>query len=93
MYCIDGYEVPIVKNRNGKRGGGLAIYIQSNIRVSVSTSSAEIENIVVKLESKNESLIVALVYRPPHQQVKKFLTEFEKLLDENLLRKQCDDLW
>ena len=87
MYCIDGYEVPIVKNRNGKRGGGLAIYIQSNIRVSVSTSSAEIENIVVKLESKNESLIVALVYRPPHQQVKKFLTEFEKLLDENLLRK------
>lgn len=67
---LDGYEL-FVMNREDKKGGGVAIYVDSNLQSNlVNNMSTSIDNVLecvtveVKIE-KRKNLIVSCMYRTP----------------------------
>ena len=93
---IPGYEC-ICKSRSSRRGGGLAVYVDSDINVTVknrldldSVDSSVYEILIAQLSQPSVSakdIIIGVVYKPPNTNVETFLTLFatilEKLSEEN----------
>ena len=87
LYQIEGYSTSFVKNRQGRRGGGLAIYVEKGLTVTHLNITADIENIVLQIETKTNELVIALIYRPPQQTVTYFLSELESILEALTFKK------
>lgn len=75
---INGYNY-VRKDRN-LRGGGVGIYIKSNISFSVVEVGGDIEQLWVVLKINNSSIIVGVCYRPPQLDHRHFLSELEDAL-------------
>jgi hypothetical protein len=80
-YNIDGYEL-IYNVRNGKRGGGIFLYVLNKIRVtSIISSFTFFEGIDCELTLENNTKIKLLtIYRPPDLSRTSFLSELENII-------------
>ena len=80
---LAGYEiVRRDRNVNGRNGGGVCIYIRSNINYQVRDDlhSATLENLVVEIKKpRSKSVLVSTWYRPPDSPMSQFI-EFEKMI-------------
>ena len=62
---IDGYTL-FRRDRHGRRGGGVAIYVQTNIQASIWQSSSSDSRVFELLWVRvGSSLFVAALYHPP----------------------------
>lgn len=74
---IDGYT--FVRQDRGARGGGVGVYLGTNIRYEVLESSTQdyVEQIWLKIYNKNGTFVVGNIYRPPGTNLERFLNHFE----------------
>ena len=93
---IPGYDC-ICRSRSSKRGGGLALYVDSDMNVSVKIrsdldnfDSSVYESLIVQISQPTISvkdIIIGVIYKPPNTNVETFLSHFivvlEKLSKEN----------
>ena len=93
---IPGYDC-ICRSRSLKRGGGLALYVDSDMNVSVklrsdldSLDSSVYKSLIVQISQPTISvkdIIIGVIYKPPNTNVENFLSHFivvlEKLSKEN----------
>ena len=82
VYLV-GYEIVRRDQKvNGRNGGGVCIYIRSNINYQVRDDlhSATLENLVVEIKKpRSKSVLVSTWYRPPDSPMSQFI-EFEKMI-------------
>ena len=81
-YDIEGYHL-IRKDRDDKKGGGVAIYINTNkLSLDVIEIQSELELIVVKVKQNiAKPFYVAVVYRPPGiENISNFFEKFEEII-------------
>ena len=67
---------------NGRNGGGVCLYIRSNInfKVRYDLQSELLENLTVEItKPRSKSILVATWYRPPDSSVSLF-NEFERMI-------------
>ena len=81
---IPNFEV-IRRNRraNGRHGGGICIYIRSNINYKIrhNLQSETLENLVVEIKKpRSKSILVSTWYRPPDLPTSYF-AEFEQMIN------------
>ena len=82
---IDGYNC-ILKSRKNKVGGGVALYLQSNIELKYKLrSDLDItdtsESLFIQINNgKQKNIIIGVIYKPPNIDVNKFTDSFEKIL-------------
>ena len=66
---LPGYSSPLRKERIGKRGGGLALYVRDNIvvkrRVDLEPSN-QLELLWAQCNVKNFTILCGVCYRPPN---------------------------
>ncbi|MFZ2538187.1 MAG: endonuclease/exonuclease/phosphatase family protein, partial [Oscillospiraceae bacterium] len=91
--CINlpGYN-KYVKSRVNRKGGGVALYLNSDLNIStklrpdlVSPDDDAYESLFLQLSQSDLStkdIIVGVIYRPPGTDVNKFLTSFSALLEK-----------
>ena len=69
---VGEYEIPgyclIKKDRRGKEGGGVLLYIKESLNPVEHKIESDHELIGVSLNCLDKSMHIFLVYRPPHQQ-------------------------
>lgn len=81
-YQIDQYNFFHKDRNNGKKGGGVAMYVASQLDpVEVNLSESNMEILCVKLNVNNVNIVTA--YRPPKQSAQNDVT-FYKILGETL---------
>lgn len=84
---IDGYS-KIIKHRENGRGGGVALYIDSDLKCMpvydlAEASSSEFESVFADVYiASNSKITVGAVYRPPGNDIKQFNENFELLLSK-----------
>ena len=81
--CLPGFEL-VRRDRsvNGRRGGGICIYIQSNLNFieRYDLISETLENLIVEIKKpRSKSILVSTWYRPPDSPTSHF-SEFEKMI-------------
>ena len=79
---IPGYSYPMRKDRFGKRGGGVAIYVKDHIAVKRRVEfeySAGLELLWVQCNVDNFSFLCGVCYRPPNQSAIEEKAFFESL--------------
>lgn len=85
VYKIDGYNC-IFYNRENKKGGGIVIYVKSNIQFVVvkkgQNNTSMHEMIHVVLNMKGCIINILAVYRPPETSKNMFIDELEKYLNK-----------
>ena len=84
-FCIDGYEL-YYSSRKNKRGGGVALFIDSDFKCKLVESVTlqindlfECVTIEIDMEKK-KNVIVTCVYRTPGSKVEVFNDRLEELL-------------
>jgi len=83
---IEGYN-KIMKHRANGRGGGVALYIDSQLSFEpldnlCDIGSDEFESIFANVSvSHNNKITVGTIYRPPGNNIEKFNISFEVLLN------------
>lgn len=87
---IDGYN--IVRADRGARGGGVAIYYKSHLKIGViDIPSLEVlEQKWVSVHICKQKYIIGTVYRPPNKDIEQFLNEFEDSL--SFVTPLCDGI-
>ena len=83
------YDIPnfnaFHKNRENKRGGGVAIYVSDKYLCSsiseLSCSLPFIESVFVLAEIGNAQCIIGNIYRPPSSDIREFLTHMYDIMD------------
>jgi hypothetical protein len=66
--CIPGYRVIRADRKDGRRGGGVAMFIKSNLKFKVLARSSDaccINYLFVELKYHGNDVLVGLVYNPP----------------------------
>ena len=91
LISIPGYEC-ICRSRSTRRGGGLALYIDTDLNVVVKNRSdldspdfSIYESLIVQLSPANGStkdIIVGVIYKPPNTNVESFVSNFSRILDK-----------
>ena len=81
--CSPGFEL-VRRDRsvNGRRGGGICIYIRSNLNFieRYDLISETLENLIVEIKKpRSKSILVSTWYRPPDSPISHF-SEFEKMI-------------
>ena len=81
--CLPGFEI-VRRDRkvNGRNGGGVCLYIRSNInyKVRYDLQSEILENLIVEItKPRSKSILVSTWYRPPDCPVSLF-NEFETMI-------------
>ena len=81
--CLPGFEL-VRRDRfvNGRRGGGVCIYIRSNLNFIERHDliSETLENLIVEIKKpRSKSILVSTWYRPPDSPTSYF-SEFEKMI-------------
>ena len=87
---MDGY-VFVGQGRPDKRGGGVGFFIKDTIkfkrRTDMDVFNETVEMLFIEIYSKHKKIILAIVYRPPNQEVSEFLNVLEvpllKITNEN----------
>lgn len=91
---IDGYTL-FNKNRLNRSGGGVCLYINSNLTATICEDLAigddHSDSLFLQLTLNNaKTLIIGVIYRPPDSDLNTFLLEFDKLLYHiNDSKKEC----
>ena len=85
-FHIDGYNLEL-KNRRDKKGGGVCLYIDDDIKYTVRKDLEKIkhpdytETLFIEIERQAaKNIIVGVLYKPPDQDIKVFNTFAETLL-------------
>ena len=68
-YEIDGYSFYLYQRR-GKKGGGVALYVKSNIQSVLMTdikANVDVESVWIDILAHNKSYRIGAFYRPPNQ--------------------------
>lgn len=67
LYSLKGFHAPVLNFRT-RRGGGVAIYIKSNIPFSHATDLENdgFETVWVRIKVKKETIVLCSCYLPPH---------------------------
>ena len=62
LYCLEGYQRPFASTRNRKRGGGVAIYVTSDLDAELLHTDEAYESLSVKISDfkKNNSFLFLL---------------------------------
>ena len=83
LYKINGYNSVHV-NRNNNRGGGVSLFIRSNIsytlRSDLSAKFVQAESVVIEIELNNKHVIIGEIYRPPHTNIPSFIENLNDIL-------------
>ena len=87
LYGLPGYDHYFL-HRNGKRGGGISIFVNENISVTVrhdlSIMSSAIECLFIEISAKytntRKDTVIGLLYRPPNQDVLVFSDKVKEIL-------------
>ena len=77
-YELSGYKI-FKKDRVGKKGGGVLLYIKEDLNPVDCELVTEHEMVGVVLKNLKKELYLYLVYRPPHQAVEKDVSLYSKL--------------
>ena len=92
LYNIMGYNL-IETHRHNKMGGGVGIFLKSNISFQIRSDLGHhesYESVFVEIEKesfhKNRNLVVGVIYRPPGTDLKLFNEDINSLL--NLLKNE-----
>ena len=90
LISIPGYDC-VCRSRTTGRGGGLALYIDTDLNVIVknrpdldSTDSTINESLIVQLspaKGSTKDIIVGVIYKPPNTNVENFVSNFSTILD------------
>ena len=92
---IPGYNLEL-ENRNGRKGGGVAILIRENLiykrrpDLKLNVEDNRLETCFVELKGTKCNLMLGSLYRPPKTPPKEFLKDYTKLL--NKLNKEKNEL-
>ena len=86
---LPGYN-KIVKSRQTRRGGGLAIYTDSDLNITVKNrpdlavqSSNLFESLFVQISNlSNKDILVGVIYKPPNTNTEEFVVQFSGLLEK-----------
>ena len=82
--CLPGFElVRRDRNINGRNGGGVCIYIRSNLNFQMrdDLNSKILENLTVEIKKpRSKSILVSTWNRPPHSPVSHF-SEIEQVIE------------
>jgi exonuclease III len=81
--CLPGFEI-IRRDRkvNGRKGGGVCLYIRSNInyKIRYDLQSEILETLIVEIaKPRSKSILVSTWYRPPDSPLSHF-AEFETMI-------------
>lgn len=78
---INGFKIPIRKDRQINSGGGLIIFIKNNLSYMRRNDleSDNVENIWIEVNSLKNNFLVGLFYRPPNSGV-----DYWDLFEENI---------
>ena len=77
---MPGYSI-IRRDRSDRTGGGVIIYIREGLAFSKRNDLHNNEAIYIQVnETRCKPLIIGCIYRPPNQQVEKFLEDFNNSL-------------
>lgn len=94
-FLLDGYTMEH-KNRNGKGGGGVCLYIKNDIKYKVRDDLAKInhpanvESLFIEIERpKSKNIVVGVLYRPPDQDLKEFNDFFDEMLTKATKNQKC----
>lgn len=88
LYKIEGF-CSEYRNREKRRGGGIAVYIKQNINYTIELPESEsFESMIIHLNLNNQKTPVIATYRPPGKtNVKTFIREMKQLLIKQKLNK------
>lgn len=81
LLSIDGYR--LIRKDRVTRGGGVALYIKSNLhfkQIYVNVEGNEIENLWVSLKINGESLALGVLYKPPNINLLSSLEQLDNML-------------
>ena len=81
VFNLPGYHPITGKQRVGKRGGGVAVYIAESLQYSEVRTVTELESFKVEITLHKRVLgLICVVYCTPQSQVQSFLNQLEFLL-------------
>ena len=85
LYCLEGYQRPFASTRNRKRGGGVAIYVTSDLEAELLHTDEAYESLSVKISDfkKKKKIIVSCFYCEPSRNRSQYLDHVEEVLDKN----------
>ena len=85
LYCLEGYERPFASTRNRKRGGGVAIYLTSDLEDELLHTDEAYESLSVKISDfkKKKKIIVSCFYCELSRNRSQHLNHVEEVLDKN----------
>ena len=89
IYFIPGYDL-ISNNRKNKRGGGVAIYIPSQLDYQVchelNTMTEHLEAVFIEIYiSGRKNVVIGVIYRPPQGNFIHFMNEMQSILENPVL--------
>ena len=82
---IPGYNL-VNDNRNGKKGGGVALYISTELNFSVRSDlkfpdSLDYESLFIEIGTKPKSTIIGIIYRPPDSSFYPFIDHLNNCIN------------
>lgn len=86
LFELNGYKMNYVCRENGK-GGGILVYTKNylNIEICNNLKFKNAENLEFEI---NEKIVFNAIYRPPKQNIKKFIDELKKWIqNKNVINK------
>jgi len=88
LYQIEGF-VSEFKNREKRRGGGIALYINKNTNYEIKhPTTTTFETLLLNINTNNTTIPIVAVYRPPGlSNVTLFIEEIRQLFIESKLKK------
>ena len=83
-FLIDNYDF-VFKNRQGRVGGGVALYVLKSLNYvlhdNISIMNNVLETLFIEIMNPGgKNIIVGVIYRPPNNNPREFLTQFSDLL-------------
>lgn len=85
---LDGYALVRRDREDGRRAGGVALYIKNNFTftlLNLSPVNVGFEHLWVKITLSGISVVVGVIYRPPSSDIALFFESFESLLSDVIL--------
>ena len=85
---LKGFQDPLRKDRN-RQGGGMALYVKSNVYCQVKTefNTDDLEILWAEVHTGNSKAMVGVIYRPPQTDIsfyQKFEHNIQSVLDLNI---------
>ena len=83
---IPGYNL-VNDNRQGKKGGGVALYVSTKLNYNIRTNlkfpdSPDYESLFIEIETAPKKTIIGIVYRPPDSSFYPFLDHLSNCINK-----------